>query len=217
MPVRRLVVIALLLAGVSGCGGSSAGDRQADPGQATLGAFLHAAAEGDTTLMRGLLSLPSSGRVSAAALSRLAAKLRPLAGRYSFIVSERITDDFGLAAVRGPGAYAAALRKEGESWRLELAGPMRIMPLGPDPGSREPLVQQIAAEVKGGSGAGDALLYLDGIAIPQTKVYSAESSFTALANLPAPVLVGRHSIVAFAHRGGNASARAWAFSVGGGG
>jgi hypothetical protein len=214
MPVRRLVVIALVLAGVSGCGGSAADERQDDPGRATLGAFLHAAAEGDTTLMRGLLSLPSSSRISAAALSKLATKLRPLARRYSFLVSERITDDFGLAAVRGPvGAYAAALRKEGEKWRLELSGPIRIMPLGPDPGAREPLVQQIAAEVKGGSGNGDALLYLDGLVIPETRVYSGASGFTVFANLPAPVLAGRRSIVAFAHRGGSAAALAWTFSV----
>ena len=73
---------------------------------------------------------------------------------------------------------------------------MRIIPLGPDPGARDPVVQQIAAEVKGGSGGGDALLYLDGFAIPQTKVYSAQSSFTAFANLPAPVTLGRHSVVA---------------------
>lgn len=209
--MRRLVVIALVLAGVSSCGGS---ESQDDPGRLGLGAFLHAAAEGNTTLMRGLLSLPSSGRASAADLSRLATRLRPLAKNYTFLVSERISDDFGVAAVVGPaGAYAAALRLEGEEWRLELLGPMRIVPLGPDPGARDRVVQQIAAEVKGGSGGGDALLYLDGLAIPQTRVFSAASSFTALANLPDPVPAGRHSIVAFAHRGGDAAALAWTFSV----
>jgi hypothetical protein len=211
--VIRLVLITLLLVVATGCGGEKAGMPD-DPGRATLGAFLRAAEEGDTDLMRGLLSLESNRRVGSSELSRLAANLRPLARRYSFVVSERITDDFGLAAVRGSsGAYAAALRKEGEKWRLELAGPMRIMALGPDPGAREPIVQQIAAEVKGGSGAGDVVLYLDGITVPETRVYGAASGFTAFANLPAPILVGRHSIVAFAHRGGSAVALSWTFSV----
>lgn len=214
MQLRRLVVLTFVLALISGCGGS-ADEQSDDPGQATLGAFLHAAEEGNTTLMRGVLSLPSTGRLSDEALSKLAAKVRPLARSYRVLVSERITDDFGLAAVIGPaGVYAAALRKEGEEWRLELAGPLKIDPLGPNPGAREPLVQQIAAEIKGGSGGGDALLYLDGFAIPQAKVYSAASSFTIFANLPDRVPPGRHSVVAFAHRGGSASALAWTFSVG---
>lgn len=209
--MRRLALIALAVACLAGCGSS---DEPADPGRETLGAFLHAASEGNTTLMRGLLSLPSSGRTRDAQLSRLAARLRALAGRYTVIVSERITDDFGVAAVVGPsGAYAAALRREGDSWRLELNGPLNVIPLGPDPGSRDLVVQQIAVEVNGGSGGGDALLYLDGLVIPQTKVFSAASSFTAFANLPARVVAGRHSVVAFAHRGGNATANAWTFSV----
>jgi hypothetical protein len=212
--MRWVVLLAVVLAAVSGCGGSGTGSQD-DPGEATLGAFLHAAEEGNPTLMRGLLSLPSSGRLNDQALSRLGARLRPLARRYNLLISERITDDFGLAAIVGPtGAYAAALRREGEEWRLELAGPLKIMPLGPNPGAREPLVQQLAAEIKGGSGGGDALLYLDGFAIPQAKVYSAASSFTIFANLPDVVPPGRHSVVAFAHRGGDASALAWTFSVG---
>jgi hypothetical protein len=215
MPVIRLVLITLLLAAATGCGGEEAG-KPDDPGRATLGAFLRAAVEGDTDLMRGLLSLESNRRVGTPELSRLARKLRPLARRYRLLVSERITDDFGITAVTGPsGVYAAALRREGEEWRLELAGPVRIKPLGPVPGARQALVQQIAAEIEGGSGGGDALFYLDGTAVPFTKTYTAASAFTAFANLPSPVRRGRHSIVAFAHRGGSASALAWAFSVSG--
>jgi hypothetical protein len=210
--LRRLVVIALVLAGVSGCGGSA--EKPDDPGLETLGAFLHAAEEGNPDLMRGLLSLESSRRLGTAALSKLGARLRPLARSYRVLVSERITDDFGVAAVTGSaGVYAAALRKDGEEWRLELAGPVKIKPLGPDPGSREELVQQVAVEAEGGTGSGDALLYLDGVAIPFTKVYGGGSSFTAFANLPSPIRRGKHSIVAFAGREGDGSALAWTFSV----
>jgi len=214
MRVRRVATIALVLAAVSGCGGSAAGDQPADPGRATLGAFLHAAAEGNTTLMRGLLSLESSRRLGTAALSKLGARLRPLARGYRVLVSERITDDFGVAAVAGSGGvYAAALRRDGDEWRLELAGPVMIKPLGPDPGSGEELVQQVAVEIEGGTGSGDVLLYLDGVVIPFTKVYGGGPSFTAFANLPSPVRRGRHSIVAFAGRERDASALAWTFSA----
>lgn len=212
MPVRRLVLIALVLS-ATGCGGEESSTSD-DPGRAALGAFLHAADEGDTSLMRGLLSLQSNRRLSLSELSRLAAKVRPIARRYSLLVSERITDGFGVAAVSGPaGVYAAALRREGEEWRLEVGGPVKIKPLGPDPGARDAVVQQIAAEIEGGRGSGDALFYLDGTVVPFTKTYTAATAFTALANLPSPIRRGRHSIVTFAHRGGSASALAWTFSV----
>lgn len=213
MPVRRLLLIALVLAAATGCGGEKSSTPD-DPGRATLAAFLHAAEEGDTDLMRGLLSLQSNRRLSVSELSRLAARLRPIARRYSLLVSERITDGFGVAAVSGPaGVYAAALRREGEDWRLEVGGPVTITPLGPDPGARDAVVQQIAAEIEGGRGSGDALFYLDGTVVPFTKTYTAATAFTALANLPSPVRRGRHSIVTFAHRGGSATALAWTFSV----
>ena len=205
-------MLGFVLTALAGCGGSA--KQSEDPGLETLGAFLHAAEEGNADLMRGLLSLASSRRLGTDALTKLAARLEPLARSYRVVVSERITDDFGVAAVKGSTrVYAAALRREGEEWRLELGGPVTIKPLGPDPGSREKLVQQVGAEVEGGTGSGDVVLYLDGVPIPFTKVYGGGRSFTAYANLPSPVKVGRHSIVAFAGRQGDASALAWTFSV----
>jgi hypothetical protein len=180
-----------------------------------LGAFLRAAGRRDTAAMRSLLSPQSRARLTGADLSALRRRLAPLAAGFRFVASERVTDDFGLAAVTGgPRAFGAALRRTGRGWGLELGGPVRIAPLGPAAGSRQHRVRQIAAAVEGATGGGNALLYLDGVALPSARVYRYGPKLTIVADLPVAVPPGRHSILAFASRGTSATATAWAFSVG---
>jgi hypothetical protein len=212
-PVRRLVPIALALAALAGCG-SGAKKPAADPGRELLGALILAAGSGDTEALRGLLSAESRDRVGPTALAALQNRLRPLAGGYRLVVSERITDTFGLvAAVHQPYAFAAALRKVGAIWRLELGGPVRITPLGPDPGARQVKVRQLAAAVDGAAGKGEALLYLDGFTVPEAKVYRFGQKLSIVANLPIRVARGRHTVVVFAGAAESASALAWTFVV----
>ena len=212
--MRRALALLCAAVFLAGCGGTAKKGVQPDPGRQVLTAFIGAAGRGDAAAMRRLLSEQSSRRMGPEALKRLAAVLRPLAVGNRLVVSERITNDFGLAAVAGrTSAYGAALRRVGSGWKLELAGPVRIMPLGPGPGVREPRVRQLAAAIEGGSGSGDALLYLDGVVVPGSKVYSFRSKLSVVANLPMAVPAGRHSIVVFATRRAEASALAWTFSV----
>jgi hypothetical protein len=211
--VRRLAAIALAVPALTACGGSS--DKQpADPGAAVLAAFIAAAGHGDTKAMRTLLSAQSQTRVSDAALGALAKRLRPFARGNRLVVSERITDSFGVvAAVRQPATFAAAMRLAAGNWKLELGGPIRIRPLGPRPGSRERRVRQVAAAIDNASEGGEALLYLDGQAAPDAKVYRFRDQLSVVSNLPTAVPKGRHSVVVFAGSPSTATARGWTFVV----
>src|SRR5438270_6140786 len=103
--MKRLLGVLFAVVLLAGCGG-----KKLDPGRKTLGAFVDAAGKGDLAKMRDLLSPEAYTALGAPGLRRLAARLRPIARSYRFIVSEEITDNFGLAAVRGGSrVYAAAL------------------------------------------------------------------------------------------------------------
>ncbi len=211
--MRRWPPLVLLAVALAGCGGGSK-KAPADPGRDVLGAFLRAAGRGDTSTMRTLLSPQASQRYGDGRLKLLAGELGPFAKGFRLVVSERITDTFGLAAaVHQPDSYAAAIRKTGDRWGLELGGPIRILPLGPDPGARQRRVRQLAASIENVAAPGEALLYLDGQTLPEAKVYRFGSKLSIVANLPVKVAAGRHSIVVFAGAGANAAARAWTFLV----
>ncbi len=209
--MRRLLAGLLLAVALAGCGGTK---KPADPGRDVLGGFLRAVAERDTAEMRRLLSPQSTKRFTDAQLAVLSRRLEGLTGDFRVVVSERITDTFGLVAVAaGPRVYGAALRKTGDDWGLELDGPVQITPLGPRPGARETGVGQVAAELHHAPGAGVALLYLDGQSLADTRIYRSGDEATIFANLDVLAAPGRHTVTAFASAGSNASARAWTFVV----
>jgi hypothetical protein len=209
--MRRALPIAVALVVLAGCGGG----KPPDPGGEAFRSLVQAAARGDVTAMRALLT-PDS-RVDPAALRQ---ELRPFRAGYTLAVSERITDSppVGLmAATHGAHAFAAALRLVGKDWKLELGGSIRIRALGPLPGAKQARIRQLAAAIDGttGAGGGEALLYLDGLAIPDAKVYRFAKQLSIVANLPIAVPKGRHAIVVFAAEGTKAAARAWTFVVSG--
>ena len=217
-----LVAAFALLAG--GCGGDD--DKQAapppqfsDPGREVMRAFVAAAADGYAETAWELLSQPSQRRAGPTleefeeeTFPELRRTLAPFAGgKLPVEVSERIDEEFGLVALsRGRDAYATPLRLEGDVWRVELPGPVRIEVLGPPPGSRGKFVQQIGVEKRGPGGAGVAVLYLDGVTLdPRTS--SGPEGATIFANFANPLEPGPHTAVAFTSAGGNAAARAWTF------
>jgi hypothetical protein len=208
--MRRALPIAVAVAVLAGCGGSKASK---DPGGDAFRSLVRAAAAADEATIRSLVT-PAS-RVDVSALRR---RLGPFRSGYTVVVSERITDapPVGLvAAVHGGNAFGAALRQVGKEWKFELGGPIRIRPLGPAPGARQARVRQLAAAIDGtkGAGGGEALLYLDGLAAPDAKVYRFAKQLSIVSNLPTGVPKGRHSIVVFAAEGPHAAARAWTFVV----
>lgn len=207
-----VVVAALLVAvALAGCGGTK---KPADPGRDVLGGFLESVAERDTAEMRRFLSPQSTKRFTDAQLAALSTRLQGLTVDYRVVVSERITDTFGLATVAaGPRVYGAALRKTGDDWGLELNGPVQITPLGPKPGAREEGVAQVAAALDHAAENGVVLLYLDGQSLPDPRVYRSGGEATIFANLDVMAAAGRHTVTAFASAGANASALAWTFVV----
>jgi hypothetical protein len=184
-----------------------------------MDAFVTAAAADDSKAMWELLSKPSQRRAGptladfeAGGAKELREALSPFArGKLPVDVSEKITDRFGIVALsRGSHAYAVPLRLEGDVWRVELPGPVRIEVLGPPPGSRGKFVDQIGVEVHGRGSEGPAVIYADGVTLDANE-YAGPKSATIYANLEGGLEKGRHTAVAYAERGDNAAARAWVF------
>lgn len=236
--MSRLLPLVLVAAVVAGCGGEQAAETRAptpatattapaDPGLEVLGAFVAVARAGDARAMWALLS-PETRRRWGPALARFeegaARELEEGVGsfrRYEVVVSERVTEEFGVVAIDGRrvvegererAIYAVALRLVGSGWRLELGGPLEVRPLAPDPGVRKDVVAQIAAEVAGGSASGAAVMYLDGQTL-SPRAYGTPAKATLLTNLDPPLDPGRHTVVVFASAGREAAATAWSFTV----
>ncbi|MGH3016903.1 MAG: hypothetical protein ACRDLU_00840 [Gaiellaceae bacterium] len=212
------VFVSLLLAA---CGDDkqSAPTPAPDPGREVIAALVAAAADGDAETAWELLSEPSRQRVGPTfeefernEFPELKRALAPFAGGSLPVeVSENVDGEFGLVALsRGSSAYAVPLRREGDVWRVELPGPVRIEILGPPPGSRGKFVNQIGVEKHGAGGAGIALLYLDGVTLDPQTAADADSA-TIYANFESPLEPGRHTAVAFTSAAGEAAARAWTF------
>ncbi len=211
----------LLGLALAGCGG---GSKQAattqtavrrDPGGA-LKALLVAAGAGDEAKVRSLL-VPGS---PASLAPLLAESLGSYPPKTPVILSVQIDPEFAVAAIAGPrtaegtqehGAYAVALKAVGNRYRAVLVSPVRIRALGPDPGSTQGPVTQVAAEFSAPKRIDQAGLWLDGTAIP-AEPRGGPRKFTAYGSTP-ELKPGWHNVVAFAEAGGTARATAWTFRV----
>ncbi len=241
--MRRAVLLTMLLGLAAGCGGGGGGGgggtpttepstpappatstAAGDPGKATIEAFVAAARRADASALWALLSSPSRERLGPTLERFRKGPAGELVegvgsiGRFHTVVSERITPEFGVVAIDGMrtgerAVYAAALRLEGTRWRIELGGPTRVRPIGPDPDAKEPVVAQIAGAVEGPGGAGTAVMYLDGQAV-NPEIRETATGSTLFANFDPALDPGRHTVVLFASEGREASAAAWAFTVG---
>ena len=189
-----------------------------------MDAFVAAAAAGKTDAIWGMLSTrskprlgPTLGEFKSGAGGELVRSLGSFRDP-KVIVSERITPEFGVVAIDGRRngkrtLRAVPLRLEGTKWRLELGSPVKVRPLGPLPGKREPVVAQVAAAVTGPGGGGTAVMYLDGHT-ENPKVAGTASNATLYANFEPALDPGRHTVVVFASDGGDAGATAWDFTAG---
>ncbi len=192
--MKRIAVFGVLV--LAGCG-SAMPKQTAQPAptpDAVARAFVHAAAAGDYG-------------------ATLEARFMPFAKGYKTLVSERVVGPFGVIGIRrGRQVEAIVMRKNGLVWKVDLLQPLKINPLGPQPGAREPVVQQVAVEVRGIHGHGVAVLYLDGVTLDSKSAFGP-TSVTVYANLAAPLAKGSHSVVVFANAAAKAAAFAWSFSV----
>jgi hypothetical protein len=230
------VLLTLLVAAtgfaVAGCGGGKKAATTApkttappvtttsgDPGRDAIEAFAAAARTENAGAMWDLLSTETRARLGVTlahfrthAAATLAKRLGSF-GRFGVIVSERVTPEFGVVAIDGGrDVYAVALRLEGAHWKVELGGPVKVRPIGPDPGAREQVVAQIAGAVQGPGGTGTAVMYLDGLT-EHPEVRGTATNSTLFANFDPALDPGRHTVVLFANDGREASATAWSFTV----
>jgi hypothetical protein len=210
---RNGLLLLLVLALAVACGGSKkAGDR----GREAIDELVAAAQARDVDAMWDNVTEATRRRLgktqTAAVLER---RLARFAGRsYRTVVSQLVTEEFGVVAISTPAAIVALpFAKDGKRLRAELGGALRVEPTGPRPGvHRERVIPQVAVEVKQASGEPTVALYLDGETL-LPKVYSAGSSATVFSTLPGDFTRGRHTVVAFAATAETAAATAWSFTV----
>jgi hypothetical protein len=187
-----------------------------------------AARAGDQAGLWELLSQPTQQRFGptlerfrTGAGRRLARELGAfVTGRSRVFLEEPITSLFAVAAYGGRtrlggrqpyGTYAAAFRREGGAWRLELGGPVALRPLGPDPGAVEDGALQVAAEVESAAPIVEGGMWLDGQAVPGRTAGLGARRVTMFGDARAGLPRGPHAVVAFASTFADASAIAWTF------
>jgi len=213
-------VLALSLAGC-GSGSSKETTTRAPPAGpnpgATLKAMLAAARAGDATKLGNLLRPDSPDSL----VPELMEGLGSYPASTPVVLSVRIDPRFAVAALAGPrraerrreplAAYAVALQRYGNQYKASLVSPVTIRPLGPDEGSTNGPVSQVAAEFSAPVRVVQAGLWVDGKAIAaeprgNPRTFTAFGSSGTLAR-------GWHNVVAFAEAGGSALATAWTFRV----
>ena len=136
--------------------------------------------------------------------------------RFRVVLSERITADWAVAAIRWQrGVYAAALRRERGAWRVELGAPIRLRALRPDPGERLRVRTQVAVEVKASAPILEGGVWLDGKAVTTRSGGPSDRYLTFFSDADR-VGAGTHAVVAVALAGDGAAALAWTFHASGG-
>lgn len=216
--MRRAVPLVLCLAALAGCGGSkqaatsSTAAALADPA-ATLRALVRGAARPLT-----LLTPASRSRVTVA---QLRAGVEAFADGAS-VSARHAGGEWAVAWVGGKrvaggkaafAVYAVAERLRGGRWLAEVAGPVTMTPLGPQPEGTAAPVPQVAAEIKAPRPIVDTALWVDGTPL-EIKGGGPSSRYISIYGAPAaPLAKGRHVAVAFARAGADATATAWWFTV----
>jgi hypothetical protein len=202
-------VLAAALAGCGGGGGKEAATTThasagSTPAQA-LGAVIAAAYAGDATRLRSLLT-PESIRPAGATLAGFSARRARTLYRGG---------DWAVAWVRSPKtnrAYAAALKRAGGRWRVDLSRRVRIRILGPNPGERAAPTPQVAAGLSAPTPLAESGLWVDGMPL-EVKGGGTPTRGTIYGAPAAPLTPGPHVAVAFARTGRTGTATAWTFTV----
>jgi hypothetical protein len=208
-------------------GATQPGAATRDPGEIVL-RFVQAARRGDAELMWALLSEPTRRSVGPGVKSFEVGTAPDITKSFEdfrggrVLLSRSLDDEWAVGAVTGryepedgepePAAYAAALRHEGETWRIELYG-LVIARLRPEPLGTTDDRPEVRAEAQAGDEIDRMLLWLDDVAA--SAPYVRTSAFTGeVRGRPSePVPGGEHALVVFAKTRATAGALAWSFEV----
>ena len=220
--------------GTNGDGGNGAavdpeayGVAAAAPGNVLL-EFVRAARAGEADRMWGLLTGPTQASLGptlddfrTTSATELQEGLGTLAGTARVILSRRLPNDWGIAAIAGERevegeseyyAYGVALAQEAGAWKIELGGVV-VTGLKPDPLAETDANPAIAANIGAGGELDQALMWLDGEPLRARR--SSDSPFAAAlsAQPPEALAPGPHEVIVFGSTDITASAIAWTFSV----
>jgi hypothetical protein len=185
--------------------------------------LLHAAAAGDEPAMWATLSRVSRRRLgpTLADFRRRGARgVRDgvglfAQGSYRLIVNTAVDRWLGLVAVaKRNEAFAVPVRREHGVWKVEFDPVFTIEAVRPLPGERVSRRTQLAAEVLAPAAIDGAGIWFDGVPFEARLYWSRDGRRMSLwGEAPQPLLSGRHTVVAFASAGTEASANAWTFTA----
>jgi hypothetical protein len=211
-------------------GGAQPGTAAREPGEIVL-SFVQAARRGDAKQMWALLSEPTKRSIGPGEYSFALGTAPDLTKSFEdfrrgrVLLSRRLDGTWAVGAVTGryvdpetgdsdPAAYATALRREGDKWRIELYG-LVIARLRPGPLGTTGDRPELRAEAQAGNEVELMHLWLDGG--PARIPFARTSAFTAeVDGRPSePVGEGEHALVVFAKTRVTAAALAWSFKVDG--
>jgi hypothetical protein len=196
----------------------------------TLRLFVIAAGIGDEGAMWALLSGPTRERFGGTVTlfsGRYAPELEEGVGAfasvpYGVVVGAEPAPGWAVFAIAGErtaegqrefGAFAAPLRRETTTWRLELAGPVALVPILGPTRTVAPDEAEAAVEVESETPVDAVGLWLDGRVVPIEEGRTDESDLVLAHHPDSPLQPGPHVAVAFARAGNDASAIAWVIQV----
>lgn len=108
--------------------------------------------------------------------------------------------------------FAAALRRAGATWRIDLSAPTSITPLGAT-GRVAVGPAQLAVAVRSRAPVTAVAMWVDRRGFPVQIGGLSQRNLTAYGLPPRPLRSGRHVVVAFASTGATATAIAWTIVV----
>jgi hypothetical protein len=209
---NRLLLLLVLALAAAGCGGGG----KKDPGRDAIAHLVKAAKAHDADAIWSQVTPATQARLGKARTAALVEReLAPFGDGYHLLLSQLVTERYGIVAITTPHAVAALpFAKTKDGLRAELGTKLHIEPSGPLPKVHtEHVPAQVAYELKGGSGGEPtAVLYLDGETL-YPKVYGSARAATVFATLDQDFKRGRHTVVAFVAAPTEAAATAWAFTI----
>ncbi len=222
----RVAAALALAAALAGCGGEErlrtlaldaapAGVEAPGPGKTVL-RFVQAARARDAVRMEALLSASTRETLGPGALYDLAEDFSGFTGG-RIVLSRALEGGWAVGAVAGrsedddPAAYAAALRLERGSWRLELGGAL-FGRLRPGPLEQTDARPELRAEAQAGDEIEELLAWVDDRPV---RAFPRRGRFTAeiRGRLDRELAAGEHTVVVFATTADTAGALAWPFEV----
>ena len=183
----RLALIVVAVVALAGCGGGS---------------------KSATTTTTTTTTPGKAG--PAAAMQKLIATDPSLAGTVKVLFD---TGDWAVVqSSRGSTAHAVAFRNANGTWAPDRSGKVKVVILGPQPGSTAPPLPQVAIEVNSRLPFVDSGLWVDGKELYEKGGGSATKG-TIYGAPPKALAPGTHVAVGYARNLVNGTAVAWVFKT----